>query len=450
MKFLAYFFVLSFFIINIQSASAADFAATAVLVRGSAKLQIGDRVQELKLQDRIPEGTVISTEARSFVKILFKDNSQMNIGPESKMKIEAMHAGEAGVVSIISGQIRSKVTKDLLNQGSEDKSKLFIKTKTAAMGIRGTDFQVIYNTSNNVTSLVTFEGSVAMTKMEASNFNTRDTSRLENMLHSGETVMVGAGQYSGSNPNMPKASLPVKISPAQLETMKGSDSLSSRTSSNSTQTGNSSASPIPPGVDPKAFSSSDKNLENKSTNTRNANSPPPEGMYDAKTGNYAPRAGGFIDTKTGIYVPPPPGSAFDANTGVFVPPKVMGGFDPNTGNYVPPKGLELDAQKGFIAAPTAAGTSAANTPATALLNQMNTSMQASSAGTSVTFQAMAQAGPTMAPPPPPPPGAAPPPAAMTQPKDPSVDPYCPTCHQDNINTTQPPQNSTVKFNINVI
>src|SRR5690606_40301890 len=45
----------------------------------------------------------------------------------------------AGVINVLSGKIRSKVTKNYLDM-DQDKSKLFVKSKSAVMGIRGTDF----------------------------------------------------------------------------------------------------------------------------------------------------------------------------------------------------------------------------------------------------------------------------------------------------------------------
>ena len=43
---------------------------------------------------------------------------------------------------------------------------MFIKTKTAAMGVRGTDFTSIYNPSLQNTSVVTFEGDVRLAKID--------------------------------------------------------------------------------------------------------------------------------------------------------------------------------------------------------------------------------------------------------------------------------------------
>ena len=82
-------------------------------------------------------------------------------------------------------------------------------------------------------------------------------------------------------------------------------------------------------------------------NTAEAAAAPPEGFYNASTGQFAPPAGGFVDVATGLYVAPPPGSTYDATAGVYVPPASFGGFDAASGEYVAPAGVELNADGSF-------------------------------------------------------------------------------------------------------
>ncbi len=396
--------------------------ATVIVLRGVAKLD----GKTLALKDTVPQGATIKTEAKSFVKLLFPDKTQMNVGPDTTLKIERTQAGEPGLVNLVGGQLRAKVTKDLLqgeNEGNKD--KLLIKTKTAAMGIRGTDFNVTFNPQNEITALITFEGTVAMTRMDA-NSNPQQALQTSDSLQ-----MVSAGQFSGAQPDLPQASQPVKISPAQLESLKSNDSFQGL--GEKLAKSDVVASPVPPGVDPKNFSSGA---------TTPTGGPPPEGFFNAQSGSYAPRAGGFVDLNSGRYIPPPPGSSFDPNTGVFVPPTAAGNFDPNTGMYVPPKGLNLDPVKGFVPEATPTGTiSQAQAMATAL----NYASQPNMAGVAITFDKLftpLAGGPMPPPPPPPPPGSFPPP-----PDYPLDDPTCPTCQSDNINHL--PTSTNVHFQITV-
>jgi hypothetical protein len=412
---------------------AISFAApggTVILLRGTAKLDGG---KTLALKDSVRPGSTVKTEARSFVKILFADQTTMNIGPDTTLKLEETKAGDPSLVNLVGGQIRAKVTKDLLQGKSGSPEKLLIKTKTAAMGIRGTDFSVSFNPQNQITALITFEGNVAMARSEAG----EDPA---SALSSGEVRSVGPGQFSGAQPDLAQASTPVKISPAQLESLKANESFQGL-GEKAAQKADSLSSPIPPGVSAQNFSSAP-------AQAATGNGPPPEGFFDPKSGAYAPRAGGFIDLNSGRYIPPPPGSSFDPNTGVYVPPKAAGRIDPVTGMYVPPKGVELDPVKGFVPEKGAAG----QAPAQALATALNFSSRPDNAGKQVSFDRLftpnASGVPALPPPPPPPPGPREANNHLPPPIDEPVDdPTCPSCILDNIQ--QNPLNTNVQFHITV-
>jgi len=461
-------------IIGFNSDALAAGSATVVVLRGKATSD-GNPIQE---KQKINPGSTVKTEAGSFVKLLFADNTQLNVGPNTTMKLEDTKEGSASLVDLVGGTIRAKVTKDLLkkNDGGPIKEKMVIKTKTAAMGIRGTDFNVSFNQANNTTALITFEGSVAMAALMAG------ANPMAALQATSGVQAVGAGQFSGASPDQPQASIPVKISPAQLESMKANVNFEQGKAEKST----AMSSPVPPGIDPRSFSSgSDKTLaegvakavgesnlssaiqesvKGESTSTQKA---PPEGFINKATGEYAPRAGGFIDLASGRYVPPPPGSAFDPNTGVFTPPRAMGAFDPSTGSYVPPKGVTLDPVKGFVAeAPrvpagaTAAGSAPPPPPppaVQALVVAMNTAVKPENAGVTVTndptFAPIApKADGTFAPPPPPPPPSGlpppPPPGADEQTNEPTTDP-CAAKACEVPDTTPTPTETSVDFSISV-
>ncbi len=432
MKRVAFFLGLLF----IPLAASASLEGTVILVKGEAKTSSG---KTLALKDKVPAGETVTTSPRSFVKLLFQDNSQLNIGPESEVKIEPTKPGEPGLVNLVSGQIRSKVTKDLLRTDrAEDKFR--VKTKTAAMGVRGTDFNVIYSPESTNTSVVTYEGVVTVAEPNGAN-----------------PVFVREGQFSGLSPEIGRPSIPVKVSPAQLESLRGNELMQANPAT--TQKADAKASPIPPGVDPKTFTSSGAERAAAGLGIQGAEpqapttaekAPPPEGFYNANTKEYAPRAGGLIDLKTGIYIPPPPGSAFDPNTGVYVAPPAMGKFDPATGAYVPPKGVELDPKRGFVPekAPAQGSQGAASTTAAkpqAVLAFLNQAMNPASAGQTVTFQTspVVPGAVNVAPPPPPP-------TTTAKLAEPIADPTCPTCKETFIFIPPPPPVTTTSVNFHII
>jgi len=377
-KHLVYTFMLVS-LIPMASHAAPDKVAKVIIMRGKAQVKTDSNdVKQLKKGMWLSEGTIVKTSPKSFVKLLFIDKSQMNLGPKSQMKISAFPKKEAGIITLMKGQLRSKVTKDYMGIQNKDKSKLFIKTKTAAMGVRGTDFQVNFNPSNLTTGLVTFEGAVAMAQLgdTMKNFKASQTA-LERIVSSDQAVMVRRGQYSGASPKQLRATTPVKINPAQLKVMEKNDGSQANNSANKTngkgkKLGHKKKkfrNVVPPGLEAKAAANTENNVDNVVAGAVGSNvvkqvdaqvkaelapaaeaSPPPEGMMNRITGEMAPAAGGYVDMETALYVPPPPGSAFDPTTETYIPPPEFGGFDVATGEYVEPAGMELTAEGTFVAA----------------------------------------------------------------------------------------------------
>jgi len=338
-------------------AHASDGVAKAIILKGSVTAVNPKTKEETKLKKGswVQEGFVVKTEPKSFVKFLFIDKSQMNLGPKSEMAISKFPKKDAGIITLMKGSLRSKVTKNYLDNKNKDKSKLFIKTKTAAMGVRGTDFMVTFNPINENTALVTFSGAVAMAQITENIRNIQvSQAALEKVVSSDKAVIVTKGQFSGVSPGKTsRATTPVKINPGQLESMKSNDgSKEAPDQAAATKAPKKKfRSVIPPGVDAKGFSNKakvaeqvekvlgksatiavvDKVEKEKAASAENA--PPPEGSVNASTGEIAPPAGGYIDVATAQYIAPPAGSVFDAATETYIPPADFGGFNPDTGAY---------------------------------------------------------------------------------------------------------------------
>lgn len=155
-------FSIMLFISFLAFAGEGD-VAKVIIVKGSAKAKFkNNKVVTLKKGDWIPEGVQVKTEAKSFIKLLFIDKSQMNLGPNSQMVINKFPKKKAGIITLMKGQLRSKVSKNYM-QMDEGREKLYIKTKTAAMGVRGTDFEVSF--SDGVTATNLYEGSLVVTSI---------------------------------------------------------------------------------------------------------------------------------------------------------------------------------------------------------------------------------------------------------------------------------------------
>lgn len=206
------------------------------------------------------EKSIIKSEAKSFARVVFIDKSTMTIGPGSEVEIKQFPKQEAGVINLLKGKIRSEVTKNYLEMKDKDSSKLYITTKTAAMGVRGTDFQVTYNPMNNTTGLVTYSGAVAMNRFrENVNFNNDravNTRELESIVRAPESVLVVKGQFSRASEQDDKPLAPVKVAPSQLYQLKKDQSLEREMGEK-----NSERSLIPPGVNSKEIVNTASGLE---------------------------------------------------------------------------------------------------------------------------------------------------------------------------------------------
>ena len=360
-----------------------DSAATAVDVKGVVQVRgkLG-ALESLFKGKKVSAHSTVITAAGASAKLLFVDGSEIIVQPSTQFRVDMPPTDEKpGVFSLMAGGLRAKFSKAI-----NDKPKALIRTNNSVMGVRGTEFQAGYNPQNRVASVVTFEGQVAMVGADGDSI--RDTGRLLRsysaaMGDSSRVALVGAGQYSGVTPGV-APSIPVRISPAQLESLRQVTPAPGAATTAPVAGGvvpgsqGTVSSPVPPGVDARLLAvEAPSALQADSmagTPTPNGGMPvyaptlaPPEGYVDSSTGRVAPPAGGFVDVQSGVYVPPPPGSSFDAVAQVFVPPPTVGSFNGGTGAYSPPPGLTLDPLRGLVAVGSVASPSVAAPAPTAAL-----------------------------------------------------------------------------------
>lgn len=313
--------------------------ATVVKMRGVVTKLLPGALEATVLEngDQLQEDTSIVTGAKSFVKIRFIDKSELNMGPESKIVISEMNPSEeVGIISLLKGRIRTEVEKAEKPE-QKNQNKFYIRTRTAALGVRGTDFQTIYNPDNRVTSLLTYKGSVAMVKVderthekfsEGETIVVRDDQtkvpeikkipgkeidekdELKKILSKNDTVLVKAGESSFSSDALKVSTLPVKISPVQLGALYKNAEFEEKA--------------------PENFKAGELDEKGKELIADASSSSAVKISKD----QFAPRAGGYIDQTTALYIAP------DTDN--------HGEVDSDTGQYMAPKGLVLDAKRGFL------------------------------------------------------------------------------------------------------
>jgi len=189
--------VLLIFMLMSYQRFAKTPVAKIILLKGqvSAYLSEEEKTYELTKSSLLFEGTTVLTEKSSLIKLKFIDGSRLVLGPSGKLLITKFNKKKAGVISLMRGQLRSIVTKDYMKFKDKNRSKLYITTKTSAMGVRGTDFQVSFDPDKDKTELFVKKGKVAMAQVDTEDMEF-DDQMLEDYLNDPESVMVTKGQYS--------------------------------------------------------------------------------------------------------------------------------------------------------------------------------------------------------------------------------------------------------------
>ena len=113
-----------------------------VLVRNQNS---SDPLKPLKLGDSVTEGSMINTSSDGSVKLLMRDKTLLDLGPSTLFKIDEYQINTQAKdrqadVSIDYGKMRALVSKKMGN-----KSKFKVRTRSATMGVRGTEFVVLSN-----------------------------------------------------------------------------------------------------------------------------------------------------------------------------------------------------------------------------------------------------------------------------------------------------------------
>ena len=158
---------------GVYFAAAADapvapvIVGTAISVQGTVTVKHIDKEQPdtLKARSRLYVKDVIETGAGSKVKILFQDESLMNISENSRVEVVEQTRNEQtktnkSVYQLVTGKIRV-----LAGKISGEKSEYEVKTPTALAAVRGTQFFVWVETPK-ISKVFVVEGEVEVENIE--------------------------------------------------------------------------------------------------------------------------------------------------------------------------------------------------------------------------------------------------------------------------------------------
>ncbi len=299
------------FTISHSTLAAESPWATVTILRGSATVQLDSNApQSLSLGQKIMEGATIKTEAKSFVRLSFADQSILNIAPTSQIQIKMPNSAEPALWNIAKGSIRALIKKS--ESASED--KVIIRAGNAAIGIRGTDFVVSYDNTTNKTSLLTIQGKVAMANISAG-------MSAQDALRSGNTVYVTSGQASQVSNGSSKPSTPQQMPANQVQSLQRNSAAVPGLSQDKAGSGSMMIGP------PQAQGGGNGNGANGG---QNGQMPPPPGggvsgsMGGAPGSNSTGPSGG----SAGYQMPPPPGSSVGSIGGSGGSSGPVGGMPP--------------------------------------------------------------------------------------------------------------------------
>ncbi len=149
----------------LHETSFAEAVGTFKRVEGAVDILRASQAAPVpaRVGDPVAMGDAIRTKRRGKAEVQFRDDSVIQLAPESRIVIDeySFRSGgsrERGVLSLIRGKVRAMVSKlkaAVVATGSGD-AGFQIKTPTAIAGVKGTDFIVFYE--RGVSGVIFIEG----------------------------------------------------------------------------------------------------------------------------------------------------------------------------------------------------------------------------------------------------------------------------------------------------
>ncbi|MBI3558326.1 MAG: FecR domain-containing protein [Deltaproteobacteria bacterium] len=198
--------IFGFLVLASISAVASDSAGVGKLtkIEGAPGVKIvsgNGSVREVEKNGPIFEHDKIVTRTTQTVTLVFRENSEIVLAPESEFVIEKYLATrtQTTILHLAYGLMRS-----LVNKVYSENEAFVVETSNAAMGVRGTNFLVEADRQSGKTILTTLRGTVAIAQnMQALKDPTR-------------TTLVSAGQKCSMQNGMKNATPPASYDKTQL------------------------------------------------------------------------------------------------------------------------------------------------------------------------------------------------------------------------------------------
>lgn len=297
--------------LSLFQANAIAAFAKVVNIRGEVSQLPPGAMQAswIKKGQLLKENTSIVTRLRSFVKIeILEDGSYIVVGPNSKIELTKVEKKAGSIIQVLNGKMRSKIVPAKKSKGHSAFNKVYVKTKTMALGVRGTEFVTVVSQENQATSVVTLEGEVAVKKINSESIDPEKT--VKDNVDRDDVTIVKKGTASTTYAHLYDEIPPQKVNPSQLMALEKNENLESVKRSDIQVASNEELSK--------------KEIIKLYGNNVEA--------------DEVPKNGAIVDLDSAIFIPAIQDESLD-----------IGSVDKNTGQFVAANGIELDKKKGFVA-----------------------------------------------------------------------------------------------------
>jgi hypothetical protein len=130
-----------------------------VVIKTPSGSKVGYKGTPVNVGDRVKTG------ARASAKVLYPDGSKLLIGKATEVEIQESTNGQQ-FNELHSGEVRG-IIKKARNPDQKAPPRFIIRTRSAVMGVRGTDFVFDFDQATSKTELRTLDGAVEVARNEA-------------------------------------------------------------------------------------------------------------------------------------------------------------------------------------------------------------------------------------------------------------------------------------------
>ncbi len=132
---------------------AANGIATVVALQGVLEVQRGKAWAALGTADEVERGARLRTAAGTRAKLLFEDDTVVDLGAASELSIESFDS-QPGKRQALLRLSKGKLHAWVGEQYKASKARFEIETPTAISGVRGTEMIVVYSPETELTEVI--------------------------------------------------------------------------------------------------------------------------------------------------------------------------------------------------------------------------------------------------------------------------------------------------------